>query len=817
MTSRLTIPAGVLLILATLAACGSPPVFERSDVVERCANVVCEALDQCHAPGVCDPKTGICSNPIKPNGSSCDDGNKCTRTDFCNAGTCVGGNAITCTASDQCHEAGTCDPATGECSNPAKADNTPCDDGDKCTLVDSCQRGICVASASVTCTAVDQCHVAGICDPTSGCSNPTKADDSPCDDGDKCTQSDSCRSGSCVGTNPVTCAAIDQCHLAGTCDPTTGKCPNPKRPDDTPCNDGNQCTESDTCQAGVCRGRPLCVLSYHNDDASTGLHPNENVLTPANVTASRFGKLYSVPLDGQVYAQPLYVANVNITVGTNKSLHDVVYVATQHDSLYAIDAGTGTVLWQVSFLDPEHGVTTVPSADVYLPGGADINPEVGITATPVIDPIAGTLYLTAKTKEVVSGDAANPHYVYRLYAVDLGSGAHTSVVIADTTCVGITDPSPGVPTTCASYAYNSGPFSIGTGDGFITEEGEPRVYFNAMRELLRSGLVLVNGLIIAAAGSHADRPPWHGWLLAYDRTLSLVGAFNTTPNTWGGAIWQAGGKVAVDAAGFMYVMTGNGPSDPPGGNGFPDSGDYPNSFLKLALDFRTTQANQNLNGWGFRIEDFFIPFNRDSLDFFDLDLGSGGPLILPDGVGPVGHPNLLIGAGKEGRIYVLDRDNLGHFTADGPDAVVQELNPDGPIVDAVFNTASYFDDGTTKRVYVVPKTGTVLAFQLSDGLLSSVPLSHSIDLFTYPGPSTSLSCSNDRSGAILWALARGANQLRAYDPTNLTHTLYTSSDAAAGRDELDTIGKFTVPTVAGGKVFVGTSSSLVSYGFLFAP
>jgi hypothetical protein len=484
--------------------------------------------------------------------------------------------------------------------------------------------------------------------------------------------------------------------------------------------------------------------------------------------------------------------------------------------LYAIDATTGIVLWQESFMDPDHGVTTVPAVDVYGAGPAY---ETGITATPVIDSVARTLYLASKTKEILDGNVANPHYVYRLHAVDLGSGTHTSVVIADTTCIGgpIGNPDSTI-TTCASYSYSIGPFSIGTGDGFVTIDGQPRVYFNAMREMVRAALVYSNGLIFVGASSHADGPPWHGWLLAYDRTLSLAGALNTTPNTYGGAIWQGGGKMAVDSAGFMYVMTGNGQSDPAlDSKGFPQSGDYPEAFLKIARDPTTSPVNQNANGWGLKIVDYFMPFNHDFLDNADQDLGSGGPLILPDGVGPSGHPNLLVGVGKEGRIYVLDRDNLGRLTPDGPDAVVQELNEDGPIGSGVFDTPSYFDDGTTKRIYLVPVTGAALAFTLSDGLLSPTPTSQSIDLFSYAGPTVSLSCSSDMSNPILWAVGRGANELRAYDPGGLTQRLYSSSDAAAGRDQLGVVITFTVPTVARGRVFVGTTDSLVAYGLLPPP
>ncbi len=217
--------------------------------------VTCTALDQCHVAGTCDPTTGACSNPAKADGTTCSDGNACTQRDTCESGQCVGTNPVTCTASDQCHEAGTCDPTTGMCSNPAKPDGTSCSDGNACTQTDKCESGQCVGTNPVTCSALDQCHDAGTCDPTTGmCSNPARPDGTTCNDGNACTQSDKCESGQCVGTNPVTCTALDQCHVAGTCDPTTGMCSDPARPDGTSCSDGNACTQTDTCRSGVCTG-----------------------------------------------------------------------------------------------------------------------------------------------------------------------------------------------------------------------------------------------------------------------------------------------------------------------------------------------------------------------------------------------------------------------------------------------------------------------------------------------------------------------------------------------------------------------------------
>jgi hypothetical protein len=217
--------------------------------------VVCTASDQCHVAGVCDPSTGACGNPTAAEGTACNDGNPCTLTDACVSGACVGGNPVVCGASDQCHVAGLCDPTSGACSNPAAADGTPCSDGSACTRTDACVAGACLGGNPVVCTASDQCHVAGACDPSSGaCSNPAVADGTPCNDGNACTRTDACTSGACVGASPVTCSPSDQCHAAGACDPSSGACSNPALADGTPCNDGNACTRVDACTSGACVG-----------------------------------------------------------------------------------------------------------------------------------------------------------------------------------------------------------------------------------------------------------------------------------------------------------------------------------------------------------------------------------------------------------------------------------------------------------------------------------------------------------------------------------------------------------------------------------
>jgi len=219
------------------------------------APVVCTASDQCHAAGTCNPETGVCSNPAKPDGASCSDGDACTQTDTCTGGICAGGNPVTCAAADQCHVAGTCNPGTGLCSNPAAPDGTACNDGNACTRTDTCAAGACVCGNPVICTSADQCHAGGTCNPETGvCSGPALPDGTSCNDGNACTRTDTCESGTCAGTNPVVCTALDQCHDAGTCNPESGLCSSPAKPAGTTCSDGDACTQTDSCEGGTCTG-----------------------------------------------------------------------------------------------------------------------------------------------------------------------------------------------------------------------------------------------------------------------------------------------------------------------------------------------------------------------------------------------------------------------------------------------------------------------------------------------------------------------------------------------------------------------------------
>jgi hypothetical protein len=479
------------------------------------------------------------------------------------------------------------------------------------------------------------------------------------------------------------------------------------------------------------------VLTYHNDNGRTGRNLNETDLTPAGVNSAGFGKLFAYLVDGYVYAQPLYMSNVFIGGVTR----NVVFVATEHNSVFAFDAdnpdpgSNGGLLWQASFIDPAAGVTTVPQSDVL---SRDIVPEIGITGTPVIDHSTGTLYVVAKTKE--TGDGST-HYIQRLHALDITSGTERSgspVVIADT----IFDN--------GIYTYVSGPSVSGTGSGSVGGV----VYFNALRQHHRSGLVLAGGVVYAAWASHGDHGPYHGWVIAFDApTLQQLAVFNTTPNGGLGGIWMGGGGLAADADGSIYFSTGNGTADqvlPPNGRG-PAYGD---SVLKLS-----TTA-------GLAVADFFTPFNQADLERVDADLGSGGVMLLPDQAGPQPPlPHLMVATGKEGKIYLIDRDNLGGYRRCGPtcDSVVQSLPP-GTVAGGSYDTPAYFDG----RIYYQGARDVMKAFQVTDGLLSTDPVSRSNSVFGFTGSTPSIS-ANGNSDAIVWALQvnafgiGGPAILHAYD------------------------------------------------------
>jgi hypothetical protein len=522
------------------------------------------------------------------------------------------------------------------------------------------------------------------------------------------------------------------------------------------------------------------VMTFHNDNSLSGSDLSETQLTPANVNASQFGKLYSYPVDGYVYAQPLYMAGLAIP---GKGTHDVVFIATEHDSVYAFDADNpgsgGGQLWKTSFINPGQGVTTIPQPDVI---STDIVPEIGITGTPVIDPGTRTLYVVARTKEMGGGAA---HYVQRLHALDITSGQEKfggPATIGDTTN--------GNSNVTSVYVAGTGLGSIGG-----------RLSFNAFWENQRPALTLSGGIVYIAWASHGDNGPYHGWVVGYRASnLQLAQVFNTSPNDYAAGIWQSGSGLAADSAGNLFLATGNGTF---------------NANQSGHTEYGDTVLRLSTNG-SLAVADYFTPYEQATLDRNDADLGSGGTMLLPDAVGSAAHRHLLVETGKEGKIYLIDRDNLGRYQACGTtcDAVVQTLQLGQA---GVWGNPAFFQTGPNSGLIYYQGTGDVMkAFTISNGVLSGAPTTRSATSFGFPGAQPVIS-ANGTSNGIAWALqvdGFGSGRpavLHAYNATNLGQELYNSSQMGA-RDQLGGAVKFTAPAIADGKVFVGTQNSLSVFG-----
>jgi hypothetical protein len=495
------------------------------------------------------------------------------------------------------------------------------------------------------------------------------------------------------------------------------------------------------------------VTTYKYDLNRSGLNPAESTLTVANVASATFGLLRTLSVDGKVDAQPLYLSQLSIA----GAAHNVVFAATEHDSVYAFDADTGAPLWHVSLLGA--GESTGSN------GCNQISPEIGVTSTPVIDRSAGAngaIYLVAMSIDSKQG------YHQRLHALDITSGAEL--------LGGPTEISASYPTSGGSNSFSPG------------------------QHAERAALLLSNGTIYTSFTSHCDGQPYSGWIIAFaQNSLAISGVLNVAANSNAGpAIWMSGGGPGADAAGNIYLLTANGAFETTmDANGFPSLRDFGNSFLKIS------GASAGLN-----VQDYFAMSNEVTESNADEDLGSGGEMLLPDltdSSNTVRH--LVVGAGKDGNIYLVDRDSMGKFNANSNNnyQTLSNALPGG-----IWSTPAYFN-GT---VYYGDVSGTLKAFAISSAKLQATPQSQTATQFTFPGTAPSVSANGTTNG-IVWAHENTSpGVLHAYDATDLAHELYNSNQAAGNRDHFGAGNKYITPVVADGKVLVGTTNSVAVFGLL---
>jgi len=501
------------------------------------------------------------------------------------------------------------------------------------------------------------------------------------------------------------------------------------------------------------------VVTYHNDNARTGQNLNETILNLSNVKSSSFGLLFTMPVDGKIDAEPLYLSSVSIP---GQGTHNVLYAVTENDSVYAFDADNGGLLWQVSLLEKNE----TPSDDH---GCSQISPQIGITSTPVIDRNSGpngTIYVAAMS--VNKGG----HYFQRIHALDITTGSEEF----------------GGPTTVvARYP--------GTGD----DSKNGYVYFDPGQYAERQGLLLVNGVIYTAWTSHCDQRPYTGWIIGYsESTLLRTSVLNVTPNGNEGSIWMSGAGMASDGK-SIYFLDANGVFDTTlNSKGFPIKGDYGNGFIELS-----TKSNK------LRVADYFNMWNTVYESNNDLDLGSGGALLLPpmkDGQGKTWY--LAIGAGKDSNIYIVNRFNMGKFNPNNDNAIYQEI--DGALPGGIWSMPTYFNGS----VYYGPEGYNLLQYKFSQAKLGTAPASSSTATFEYPGSTPGISADHKQNG-IVWAIEHSDpnDVLHAYNANNLQKELYNSSQAG-NRDQFGTASHFGTPLIVNGKVYVGTNSNVTAFGLL---
>jgi len=497
------------------------------------------------------------------------------------------------------------------------------------------------------------------------------------------------------------------------------------------------------------------VLTYHNNNARTGVNSQETILTLTNVNSAQFGKLFTVPADGLVDAQPLYLSAVTIS-GVS---HNLLIVATEHATVYAYDADTGANLWHISTL--KSGETTSDDR-----GCGQVTPEIGITSTPVIlrpkssNPV---IYVVAMSKDTLG------NYHQRLHALDATTGGE----------------------------LNNGPVDIvakypGTGDN----SSGGYVIFDPSQYKERAGLLITGGTIYLAWASHCDARPYTGWIMGYNlTTLAQTTVLNLTPNGNEGAIWGSGAGMAADGAGNIILLDANGLFDSTlNASGFPAEGDYGNAFLRL-----TTKG-------GLAVADYFEMYNQAQENGADTDLGSGGTLIFSqkDSTGKTWQ--LAVGAGKDGNLYVVDRTNMGKFNSSS-NQIYQELK--GVLPGGIWSMPAAFNG----RIYYGPVGSPILAFQFKNAKLLASPAAQTANAFPQPGATPSIS-ANARNNGIVWAAEnRIPAVLHAYNAATLVE-LYNTNQAAGARDHFGNGNKFITPTIINGKVYVGTTNGVGVFGLL---
>src|SRR5258706_723127 len=500
------------------------------------------------------------------------------------------------------------------------------------------------------------------------------------------------------------------------------------------------------------------TLTWRNDNLRTGQNTKELALAPSTVSSSTFGKLFSCPLDAYPYAQPLYVANLNIP---GAAIRNIIVVATAKDTVLAFDADANPCvqLCKTNLIPAGQETVSAPNFDIPTD---DISPFIGITGTPVIDPRSGTIFVVAESR-TASFDAV---YDERLYALDLATGQPKI------------QPS-GIPFVADSSAGAT---------------------FDPLLENQRAALLLDNGHVYVAFGSHHGLGNYHGWLFSYDAsTLQQNSVFNVTPKSLHGGIWQSGGGPSADSNHNVYVTTGNGPFDVNLG-----SNDYGNSFLRL-----------NTAG-ALSVADYFSPCDQQTLSATGQEIGSSAPVLLPDSAGSASQPHLMIGGGKNGSLYMLNRDNLGAYSYPCPDSANRvQLVPVGDA--SILSTPLFWNN----LIYVAAGNGKLKAFPLIGGVLNSIPVASQSPEILGPQGATPVVSSNQANNAIVWLIdPSGAHVapnapvvLRAFDANDLSNEIYNSG-MLASRDAAGLAVRFTVPTVANGKVYVGTQSELDVYGLL---